>query len=83
MALEKVTETKHDLKDKNHETSAIAAKKNVKDRLVCVSCGMAVEVNYPLTEDSQMEVEKVSGFHPQSHRIVLYGYCQDCSCNFN
>lgn len=82
MALEKVIEEKHDLKNKNHK-GVVSARKMTRDRLVCVSCGMAVEVNYPLTESSQKEVEKSSGFYFESHRIILYGYCQDCSCNLN
>ncbi len=82
MALEKVIEAKHELKNKKRG-GAISTEKNTSDRLVCVSCGMAVEVDYPLTESSQDEVEKRSGFRPESHRIILYGYCQDCACNLN
>jgi Fe2+ or Zn2+ uptake regulation protein len=82
MALEKVIEAKEDLKNKKLE-EVISTEKTIRDRLVCVSCGMVVEVDYPLAESSQEEVEKKSGFLSQSHRIILYGYCQDCSCKLN
>ncbi len=83
MALEKAIETKYDLRNKKHKSGTIASKKHIGDRLVCVNCGKAVEINRPLTETDQGEVEKVSGFHLQSYRIVLYGYCQDCNCKLN
>jgi Fe2+ or Zn2+ uptake regulation protein len=82
MALDKAIEAKDDLKNKEHE-GVISTEKTIRDRLVCVSCGMAVEVDYPLAESSLEEVEKKSGFLSQSHRIILYGYCQDCACNLN
>jgi len=82
MALEKVIEAKHDLKNKKHE-GAISARTNKGDRLVCVSCGKAIEVDYPITESIQKEVETRAGFRSQSHRIILYGNCQDCVCNLN
>lgn len=82
MALEKVMETKHDLKNEKQER-VVSTEKTSGDRLVCISCGMAVEVDYPLAESSQKEVEKRSGFRSQSHRIILYGYCKDCTCSLN
>jgi Fur family transcriptional regulator, ferric uptake regulator len=82
MALEKTTEMKHDSKNKKHR-KAVASKNRSEDRLVCVSCGMAIEINYPLTETKRAEAEKASGFQPQSHRMILYGYCQDCTRNLN
>jgi Fe2+ or Zn2+ uptake regulation protein len=82
MALEKAIDAKHDQKNKKHER-IISAEKKTGDRLVCVRCGIAVEVDYPLLESSQEEVGKRLGFHSQSHRIILYGYCQDCTCNLN
>lgn len=82
MTLKKVIEAKQGLKNKKHG-SVISTEKITKDRLVCVICGMAAEVDYPITESSQEEVEKRSGFRSQSHRIILYGYCQKCACNLN
>jgi len=82
MSLEKVMEAKHDLKNKKHERT-ISILKIKGDRLVCVSCGKAKEIDYPTTESRQKEVETRAGFRSQSHRIILYGNCQDCSCNLN
>ncbi|GEM_PF-3377127 len=82
MALEKVTETKHDLKDKKYG-KAFASKKGSEDRLVCVGCGKAIEINYPFAEIKRVGTEKEFGFQLQSHRMVLYGNCQDCAPNLN
>ena len=48
------------------------------DHLVCTKCGKVVEVVDQTIESHQGRLFKKYGFHPQRHRMELYGICKDC-----
>lgn len=48
------------------------------DHLICTRCGRFVEVVAPEIEDLQERLFKRHGFHPQRHRMELYGVCKRC-----
>jgi len=48
------------------------------DHLVCLSCKKIVEFENETIEETQIEVAKENGFRLTSHRLDLYGYCEDC-----
>ena len=48
------------------------------DHMVCTECGKIIEFNHPLIEKYQEEVAKENGFKVTSHKLDLFGYCQDC-----
>ena len=48
------------------------------DHMVCTECGKIIEFNHPLIEKYQEEVAKENGFKITSHKLDLFGYCQDC-----
>jgi Fe2+ or Zn2+ uptake regulation protein len=79
MRLEKETVDVYS-KNKNHDNS-LPSNEESSDRLVCVSCGKAVKINYPFPEQDRDGAEANSGFQLQSHRLILYGYCQSCPTN--
>ena len=89
MALEKVIETKQDLKTKKRKAREMSDKKKLakgkklRDRLVCLSCGKAIDLDFPFAKTTEFELKKKFGFRLESHHIVLYGYCSNCKCNLN
>ena len=48
------------------------------DHLVCTKCGRMVEVIDQTIECHQERLFKKYGFHPQRHRMELYGLCKKC-----
>lgn len=48
------------------------------DHLICTACGKNVEVMDELIEDLQEELAKSYGFTLTSHRMLLFGLCEDC-----
>jgi Fur family transcriptional regulator, ferric uptake regulator len=48
------------------------------DHLVCTKCGRVVEVMDQTIEEHQERLFKKYGFHPQRHRMELYGICKSC-----
>ena len=48
------------------------------DHMVCTECGKIIEFNHPLIEKYQEEVAKENGFKITSHKLDLFGNCQDC-----
>lgn len=48
------------------------------DHLICTHCGSFVEVFDPEIESLQEKLFKLHGYHPQWHRLELYGICKDC-----
>ena len=48
------------------------------DHLVCTKCGRVVEVVDQTIEEHQERLFKRYGFHPQRHRMELYGVCKKC-----
>ena len=49
------------------------------DHIVCTACLRQVEFHDPAIEDLQVRQAENHGFILQSHRMVLYGLCEDCS----
>ena len=48
------------------------------DHLVCTGCGKMVEVFDPEIEKLQERLFARHNFHPQTHRMELYGLCGRC-----
>ena len=48
------------------------------DHLVCTKCGRVVEVIDQIIESHQERLFRKYGFHPQRHRMELYGLCKKC-----
>ncbi len=48
------------------------------DHMVCTECGKILEFNHPLIEKHQDEVAKTMNFKIISHKLDLFGLCQDC-----
>ncbi|PIQ88245.1 MAG: transcriptional repressor [Candidatus Omnitrophica bacterium CG11_big_fil_rev_8_21_14_0_20_42_13] len=48
------------------------------DHLICTSCGKFVEIIDQEIEGLQEKIFKAHGFHPQRHRMELYGVCKKC-----
>ena len=48
------------------------------DHMVCTGCGKILEFNHPLIEKYQDEVAKQKNFKIISHKLDLFGLCQDC-----
>ena len=48
------------------------------DHLICTRCGQIVEVVEPVIEQLQEKLFARYGFHPQDHRMDLYGICGKC-----
>lgn len=49
------------------------------DHIVCTECLKQVEFHDPAIEDLQIRQAENHGFTLQSHRMVLYGTCRDCT----
>ena len=48
------------------------------DHMVCTECGKILEFNHPLIEKYQEEVAKQKNFKITSHKLDLFGLCEDC-----
>jgi Fur family ferric uptake transcriptional regulator len=46
--------------------------------MVCTGCGKIIEFTHPLIEKYQEEVAKKNKFKITSHKLDLFGLCQDC-----
>ena len=51
---------------------------NHHDHLVCTRCGKIIEFENMDIEFLQEEVAREHSFQINSHKLELYGYCQDC-----
>ena len=49
------------------------------DHLLCNQCGKLEEFEHPLIEKYQEDVAQEHGFKLESHRMILYGICRDCT----
>jgi len=49
------------------------------DHMLCTECGKILEFNHPLIEKYQEEVAKQKNFKITSHKLALFGLCQDCN----
>ena len=48
------------------------------DHMVCTECGKILEFNHPLIEKYQEEIAKQKNFRITSHKLDLFGLCEDC-----
>ena len=48
------------------------------DHMVCTGCNKIIEFNHPLIEKYQEEVASKNKFKITSHKLDLFGLCQDC-----
>ena len=48
------------------------------DHMVCTECGKIIEFNHPLIEKYQEEVAIQNEFKITSHKLDLFGLCNDC-----
>ena len=48
------------------------------DHLVCTKCGKFIEIFDREIEKLQEKLFKQYGFHPQRHKMELYGVCKKC-----
>ena len=48
------------------------------DHMVCTECGRIIEFTHPLIEKYQEEVAKENSFKITSHKLDLFGHCQNC-----
>lgn len=48
------------------------------DHMVCTECGRIIEFNHPLIEKYQEDVATQNGFKITSHKLDLFGICNDC-----
>ena len=48
------------------------------DHLVCNTCGKIIEFVENRIEKLQDEVCKENNFEPESHRLQIQGFCEDC-----
>ncbi|WP_397476018.1 ferric iron uptake transcriptional regulator [Pusillimonas sp.] len=49
------------------------------DHLICTNCGKVVEFSDPDIEKRQHKIAKDHGFALESHTMLLYGICPDCT----
>jgi len=49
------------------------------DHLICTNCGKVVEFYEPNIEKRQHEIAKEHGYVLESHTMMLYGVCSDCT----
>ncbi len=48
------------------------------DHLICTVCGKNIEILDPTIEKRQEQIAKEQGFKLSSHKMYLYGICNDC-----
>ncbi|HEY9573607.1 MAG TPA: ferric iron uptake transcriptional regulator [Pusillimonas sp.] len=53
------------------------------DHLICTNCGKVVEFTDHEIEKRQHKIAKDEGFVLESHTMLLYGICSDCSPKHN
>ena len=54
------------------------SKKHHHDHFFCVQCKNVGEFHHPMIETLQKEVAKKNKFKVTSHRMILYGICDNC-----
>lgn len=45
---------------------------------ICRSCGKIMDFEYPNLDEVELVASQETGFHVDSHRMEVYGYCTDC-----
>ena len=53
------------------------------DHLICVKCGKIVEFVDESIEEKQREIAKKNGFRISDHSLIIYGVCDNPSCQSN
>ena len=53
------------------------------DHLICVTCGKIVEFVDEKIENKQKEIAKKNGFRISDHSLIIYGVCNNASCQNN
>jgi Fur family ferric uptake transcriptional regulator len=48
------------------------------DHMICTECGKIIEFNHPLIEQFQEEVATRNGFTITSHKLDIFGICNEC-----
>ncbi|CAN5359987.1 transcriptional repressor [soil metagenome] len=48
------------------------------EHLVCTRCGKVIEFEMREIERLEADVSALHGFRPESHRVEIYGLCEDC-----
>ncbi len=51
------------------------------DHLICLKCGVVIEVFSPRLEDIQDELCEENRFHGKTHTLEIKGYCRNCKAN--
>ncbi len=48
------------------------------DHMICTQCGKIIEFHNSLIEQLQEDVAKEHGFEMTTHKLDMFGICQDC-----
>ncbi|MEK6647386.1 MAG: transcriptional repressor [Candidatus Firestonebacteria bacterium] len=48
------------------------------DHLICIKCGIFIEVEEEKIEKSQNKLALNNNFTPTSHKLEIYGFCKNC-----
>ncbi|NIQ02755.1 MAG: transcriptional repressor [Nitrospinaceae bacterium] len=48
------------------------------DHMICTECGKIIEFHHPLIEKLQEDVAQEHGFQMTTHKLDMFGICQDC-----
>lgn len=48
------------------------------DHMICTACGKIIEFHNPLIEKFQEEAASQHGFNITSHKLDIYGICDEC-----
>jgi Fur family peroxide stress response transcriptional regulator len=46
--------------------------------VICKKCGKIVDFEYPCLDEIEHQASRVTGFKVESHRMEMYGTCEDC-----
>lgn len=47
--------------------------------MICTACGEVFDSSISLLNEIDEKVKSITGFHVQSHQLILYGICENCS----
>lgn len=69
---------KHNFNDGKSRYEIILDVDHQHHHLICTKCGMIIEVEEDLLENTEHEIEKKYDFKITNHNVKFYGYCKDC-----
>ena len=55
------------------------AKKADHYHFICEKCGSVIDLPIPIKTELNLEVDEISGFKTNRHRIEFFGLCDSCS----